>query len=111
MINLPPLCDALFALQQSCRRKQIPPAVCSRAKRLAAPALNHGSMNKIALTAETTVDQVMTRWPATIRVFLDHRMKCVGCPIASFHSVHDASREHELNPAAFLLALQGAVPV
>jgi hybrid cluster-associated redox disulfide protein len=66
-------------------------------------------MSTIALTSDTMVDEVMTRWPATIRVFLDHRMKCVGCPITSFHSIEDASRAHELNPAAFLSALKGAV--
>ena len=69
-----------------------------------------GSMSTTVLTPDMMVDEVMTRWPATIRVFLDHRMKCVGCPIASFHSVHDAIGEHELNPATFLLALKGAVP-
>ncbi|WP_424164190.1 hypothetical protein [Bradyrhizobium sp.] len=26
----------------------------------------------------------MTAWPATIRVFLDFRMGCVGCPISGF---------------------------
>lgn len=66
-------------------------------------------MNTIALTSDTMVDDVMTTWPATIRVFLDHRMKCAGCPIASFHSIADASREHELNAATFLSALKGAV--
>jgi hybrid cluster-associated redox disulfide protein len=68
-------------------------------------------MKKIAPTFDMTVDQVMTRWPASIRVFMEFGMSCVGCPIASFHSVDDASREHELNPAAFLLALKGAVPI
>ena len=34
--------------------------------------------------ADLTVDDVMRRWPATIRVFLDFRMGCVGCPIAAF---------------------------
>ena len=29
------------------------------------------------------VEDVMSRWPATIRVFLDFRMGCVGCPIAA----------------------------
>lgn len=66
-------------------------------------------MSTIALTSDMMVDEVMTRWPATIRVFLDHRMKCVGCPIASFHSIADASREHEFSPAAFLSALKVAV--
>jgi hybrid cluster-associated redox disulfide protein len=63
-------------------------------------------MKKIALTADITVDQVMHRWPATIRVFMDFRLSCVGCPIATFHSVEEASREHKIDGAAFLAALQ-----
>ncbi|SFJ04032.1 hybrid cluster protein-associated redox disulfide domain-containing protein [Bosea sp. OK403] len=42
----------------------------------------------------TLVDEVMRRWPATIRIFLDHKMHCVGCPIACFHTIDDACREH-----------------
>jgi len=63
-------------------------------------------MKKPTLTADVTVDQVMSRWPATMRVFLDFKMGRVGCPIAAFHSVEDASHEHKIDPAAFLAALQ-----
>ncbi|MBB3020835.1 hybrid cluster-associated redox disulfide protein [Microvirga lupini] len=52
------------------------------------------------------VDDVMRRWPATIRVFLDHRMRCVGCPIACFHTVDDACDEHRVDRAAFLAELR-----
>ena len=55
-----------------------------------------------------TVDEVMRRWPATIRVFLDFRMSCVGCPIAGFHTVEDACREHGAAPEDFLSALRAA---
>ena len=63
-------------------------------------------MEEIAPTSNMMVDQVMSRWPATIRIFLDFKMVCVGCPIAMFHSVDDASREHQVDSAAFLRALQ-----
>jgi hybrid cluster-associated redox disulfide protein len=56
--------------------------------------------------ADFTVDEVMRRWPATIRIFLDFRMGCVGCPIAAFHSVEEACNEHDVNLAAFLPRLQ-----
>ena len=52
------------------------------------------------------VDEVMSRSPQTIRVFLEFRMRCVGCPIACFHSVDDAAREHGVDREAFLKALQ-----
>lgn len=54
----------------------------------------------------TPVDDVMRRWPGTIRAFLDHRMTCPGCPIACFHTVADACREHHVEAESFLRALQ-----
>jgi hybrid cluster-associated redox disulfide protein len=55
---------------------------------------------------DLTVDDVMRRWPATIREFLDFRMGCVGCPIAGFHTVADACGEHQVTLETFLVALQ-----
>ena len=66
-------------------------------------------MEKNKPTPDMTVDQVMNRWPAAIRVFMDFRMGCVGCPIAAFHSVDEAGREHEIDPGVLLLALRAAV--
>jgi hybrid cluster-associated redox disulfide protein len=57
---------------------------------------------------DMTVDEVMRRWPATIRVFLGFGMHCVGCPIAGFHSIADACREHRAEPVLFLAALRAA---
>lgn len=42
------------------------------------------------------VDEIMDRWPDTIRVFLDHRMSCVGCPVGALHTLSDAACEYEL---------------
>ncbi len=54
------------------------------------------------------VDDVMRRAPETIRVFLEFRMRCVGCPIACFHTVDDACREHSVDREAFFRALCAA---
>lgn len=51
------------------------------------------------------VDDVMHARPHTIRVFLEFRMRCVGCPIACFHTVDDACREHGVDRVAFFEAL------
>ena len=47
------------------------------------------------------VGEVMTTWPATVRVFLDFRLGCIGCPIGEFHSVDDACREHGIDRDQF----------
>ena len=52
------------------------------------------------------VDDVMSSSPATIRAFLEFKMACVGCPIACFHTVDDACREHCVDRDAFLTALR-----
>jgi hybrid cluster-associated redox disulfide protein len=59
----------------------------------------------MTIMPDDIVDDVLHRRPATIRVFLDHRMRCVGCPIACFHSIDEACRAHGIATEAFLLAL------
>jgi len=46
---------------------------------------------------DMSMDEIMRRWPAAIRVALDHKLLCVGCPIAAFHTVDDAIREHGID--------------
>jgi hybrid cluster-associated redox disulfide protein len=38
--------------------------------------------------------EIMSRWPGTVRVFVDRGFHCVGCPVASFNRLADAAREH-----------------
>ncbi|HEY8335493.1 MAG TPA: DUF1858 domain-containing protein [Tardiphaga sp.] len=56
------------------------------------------------------VDDVMNVWPSTIRVFLDFKFGCVGCPIAAFHTIDDACSAHGVDRTAFLKALRAAIP-
>lgn len=56
--------------------------------------------------AELSLVEIMSRWPPTIRLFLDRRMHCVGCPIAPFHTVVDAAVEHGLSYDVLLAELE-----
>lgn len=58
---------------------------------------------------DATMDEIMHRSPAAIRVVLQHGMLCVGCPIASFHTVSDAAREHDLNEEQLGSDLRAAI--
>ncbi len=51
----------------------------------------------------------MRRWPETIRVFLDFRMICVGCPVARIHDLDDACLAHGIAVEPLLAALGAAV--
>jgi hybrid cluster-associated redox disulfide protein len=62
----------------------------------------------MAISSHLLVDEVMRRWPVTVRVFLDFKLRCVGCPIAAFHDIDEACREHGVDRHAFLAALMDA---
>nr|WP_077378424.1 DUF1858 domain-containing protein [Mesorhizobium prunaredense] len=56
-----------------------------------------------------TVDEIMRRWPATIRVMIRNRMLCIGCPIGIFHTVADACHAHRVDLESFSQELLKAV--
>ena len=58
---------------------------------------------------DMTMDEIMRLWPGTMRVVLDHGMLCVGCPIASFHTIDDAAREHGVDAERFFAMLRAAM--
>jgi hybrid cluster-associated redox disulfide protein len=62
-----------------------------------------------AIDPELTVAEIMRRWPCTIRVFLEFRLGCVGCPIACFHTLVDACEEHRVDPGSVLMAMDAAL--
>ena len=63
-------------------------------------------MTELNITAASPVDDGMRGWPETLRAFLGHRMDCPGCPIACFHTVADACREHHVEADVFLRDLR-----
>lgn len=59
-------------------------------------------MTKISISDEDlTLDEVFTRWPQTVPVFLKHNMLCVGCLVTPFHTITDACAEHRLDETHF----------
>lgn len=62
----------------------------------------------MAIDRFCVVEDVMRDHPATIRVFLDFRLGCVGCPISVFHTLDDTCREHGIDERPFLAALRSA---
>lgn len=56
-----------------------------------------------AIGADCIVQGLIERHPQTIVTFARHRLQCVGCYIAPFHTIADSAREHEI-PLEILLA-------
>ena len=63
---------------------------------------DQGSLNK-------SIDEIMRIWPQTISVILKNRMKCVGCPLATFHTAIDAAIEHDIDVDEFLKELNRVI--
>ncbi|HHY51050.1 MAG TPA: DUF1858 domain-containing protein [Alphaproteobacteria bacterium] len=49
--------------------------------------------------SDLRVGEIMSRWPATIGIFIDYGLHCIGCPIGVFHTLIAAAREHGIPPA------------
>jgi hybrid cluster-associated redox disulfide protein len=52
------------------------------------------------------VADVLDRWPATVRTFLDHRMACLGCQFNTFDTLREALAIHQVATDAFLADIQ-----
>ena len=55
------------------------------------------------------VSEIMRRWPATIGVFIDFGMHCVGCPIGVFHTLLEAAEEHRVGFEPLVAAVSAAI--
>ena len=55
------------------------------------------------------VADIMTRWPATIAVFIDLDMHCIGCPIGTFHTLYEAADEHGIDLADLVVQIEAAI--
>jgi len=52
------------------------------------------------IMAEMNINEVVTEYPQTIRVFFRHGMQCTGCYICGFHSIAESAKQWgvELEP-------------
>jgi len=58
---------------------------------------------------EMPVSEIMRRWPATIGVFIELGMHCVGCPIGMFHTLIEAADEHRIGFEKLVAEVSSAI--
>jgi hybrid cluster-associated redox disulfide protein len=58
---------------------------------------------------DLTVAEIMSAYPAAIRLFMDWQLHCIGCPIAPFHTICDAALEHRVSPAELVAAVEAVL--
>ncbi len=49
------------------------------------------------LSSNMSVKDVLEQYPETLQLFLDMKLKCVGCPTEEFHTLKDVAREYSLD--------------
>lgn len=57
----------------------------------------------------TTVAEVLARSARAVRVFLDHRMACVGCTMAPYDTVADAADAYGIDASSLADELGDAI--
>jgi hybrid cluster-associated redox disulfide protein len=60
---------------------------------------------------DMTMDAIMRAWPVTISVLIRNDMLCIGCPVATFHTIREACRAHGIDESAFVTELGAAIAV
>jgi len=66
-------------------------------------------MTEKQIQPETSVAEVMARWPETAAVFLKHKTACIGCELAPFDSLAEAARNYHLPVEKLLLDLEQSI--
>lgn len=61
-----------------------------------------------AFSPDDLVATVLNRWPQTLRVFIDRRMACPGCPMMHFMTLAEAARAYDMAVEELIRALEAA---
>jgi hybrid cluster-associated redox disulfide protein len=64
---------------------------------------------EIKLNLQTSVAELLQAFPQVIPVFISHRMACVGCSMASFDTLDEASSNYAIPGDQFLRELRQAI--
>ena len=46
------------------------------------------------ITAEMNINEVVAKYPRTVKVFFHHGMQCIGCYICDFHSIAEGAKQY-----------------
>ncbi len=64
---------------------------------------------KITIQGSTTVAEVLDAWPQTVPFFMQHRMDCIGCPVATFCTLEETAQHYGMDLKELLTELASLV--
>lgn len=61
------------------------------------------------ITAEMRINEVVAKYPQTIKVFFRHGMQCIGCYICSFHTIAESAKQYGIKLESLLSDLNAVI--
>jgi len=61
------------------------------------------------ITAEMSINEVVDKYPQTIKVFFRHGMQCTGCYVCGFHNISESAEEYGVEMDALLNDLNDVI--
>ena len=61
------------------------------------------------ITDGMSIEEVVTKYPQTIKVFFRHGMQCTGCYICGFHSIAESVARYGVELRPLLNALNDVI--
>ncbi|TRZ90948.1 MAG: DUF1858 domain-containing protein [Methanosarcinales archaeon] len=59
----------------------------------------------MTITKENTIEEVVTKYPESVMVFMKHGLHCVGCHVSAFESVEEGAMAHGIDVDALVADL------
>ncbi len=59
----------------------------------------------MTITKENTIEEVVTKYPESVMVFMKHGLHCIGCHVSAFESVEEGAMAHGIDVDALVADL------
>lgn len=59
----------------------------------------------MTITKEDTIEEVVTKYPDSVMVFMKHGLHCIGCHVSAFESVEEGAMAHGIDVDALVTDL------
>ncbi len=56
----------------------------------------------MSITKDSTIEEVVTKYPETMMVFMKHGLHCVGCHVSAFESIEEGAMAHGIDVEALV---------
>jgi len=63
----------------------------------------------MSITKDNTIEEIVTKNPETMMVFMKHGLHCVGCHVAAFESIEQGAEAHGIDVDALVADLNKVV--